>query len=240
MSLHHNPRIVTSGLVLALDAADTNSYPGSGTTWYDLSGTINGATLVNGPLYTSRSKGGIVLDGTNDHISIGTTPALDITSQLTLEILVRNEALADASHGDGLLSKGISDDNNSGVYEMLMVTSGGANYPFIRIRTNSTVTYNPTEIALELNKDYHIVGTYNGSIMRMFINGVEAGSGQAHTGAIELDTGRGLTLGVRYLQSGGDGSSQLDGTIYSARIYNRALSDDEVLQNYQAQKTRFQ
>ena len=66
MALHHSPRIVTSGLVLALDAADRNSYPGSGTTWTDLSGNANNGTLTNGPTFNSANGGSIVFDGTND------------------------------------------------------------------------------------------------------------------------------------------------------------------------------
>lgn len=55
MSLHHNPRIVTSGLVLALDAADINSYPGSGTMWYDVSGNSSNATFSESPTIVDKS-----------------------------------------------------------------------------------------------------------------------------------------------------------------------------------------
>jgi hypothetical protein len=67
MSLSHGPAVVTNGLVLALDAADRNSYPGSGTTWTDLSGRGNNGTLTNGPTYSSSNGGSIVFDGTNDY-----------------------------------------------------------------------------------------------------------------------------------------------------------------------------
>ena len=61
--------IVQDGLVLNLDAGNANSYPGSGTTWSDLSGTGNNATLVNGPTYSSTDGGSIVFDGTNDYVA---------------------------------------------------------------------------------------------------------------------------------------------------------------------------
>ena len=65
-----SPPIVTSGLVLNLDAANPASYPGSGTTWTNLiSGGVNG-TLVNGPTYSSVNGGVIVLDGINDYIDV--------------------------------------------------------------------------------------------------------------------------------------------------------------------------
>ena len=70
MGLAHSPRIVTDGLVLALDAGNTKSYPGSGTSWSDLSGNGNNGTLVNGVVF-SNSNGGIFdFDGIDDYISI--------------------------------------------------------------------------------------------------------------------------------------------------------------------------
>ena len=63
MALHHNPRIVTDGLVLALDAADTNSYPGSGTTWYDLSGNDNHVSMNNSVINSVWSNGAFPLNG---------------------------------------------------------------------------------------------------------------------------------------------------------------------------------
>ena len=68
MSIAGGPDIVENGLVLHLDAADSNSYPGSGTVWTDLSGNGYNGTLTNGPTFSSSNRGGIVLDGTNDYI----------------------------------------------------------------------------------------------------------------------------------------------------------------------------
>ena len=69
MAIKHSPRIVTDGLVLYLDAANTKSYPGSGTTWTDISGKSNNGTLTNGPTFDSGNKGTIVFDGSNDYVS---------------------------------------------------------------------------------------------------------------------------------------------------------------------------
>ena len=70
MSLSHSPSIVTSGLVLCLDAANTRSYPGSGTSWYNLAGTINTGVLTNGPTYGSTNLGSIVFDGVDDYVDM--------------------------------------------------------------------------------------------------------------------------------------------------------------------------
>ena len=71
MAHHYSPKIPHNGLVLALDAANPKSYPGSGTTVNDLSGRNNTATLENGASYSSNDVGYINLDGTNDRISVG-------------------------------------------------------------------------------------------------------------------------------------------------------------------------
>lgn len=69
MGIAYNPSVVTNGLIHYYDAANPKSYPGSGTTWYDLVGNKNG-TLKNGASFSSDNKGVIVLDGTNDWIEI--------------------------------------------------------------------------------------------------------------------------------------------------------------------------
>jgi len=70
MALAHSPRIVTDGLVLCLDAGNTKSYPGSGTTWTDLSGNGNTGTLLNGVIFSNSNGGLFDFDGVNDSISI--------------------------------------------------------------------------------------------------------------------------------------------------------------------------
>ena len=70
MGVFAGPEVVEDGLVLALDAGNTKSYPGSGTTWTDLSGNGNNGTLTNGPTYSSSNGGSIVFDGVNDFVDI--------------------------------------------------------------------------------------------------------------------------------------------------------------------------
>ena len=245
MGLNHGwrgPNIVRNGLVLYLDAGSPNSYQGSGTTWKDISKFYqNNGTLVNGPTFSSANGGSIVFDGTNDYAitTENLTPTLNITSQITLETWLMSTATANVTHGDGINSKGLSSDNNSGVYETLIILSGGINYPFFRMRIGgSTPVYSPTNIPLNLNQIYHFVSTYDGNIIKIFINGVESGTGLVQTGNIEANTQQ-FTLGVRFTNRNGSADSFFSGRIYSNRIYNRALSASEILQNYNATKGRF-
>lgn len=234
--------IVTDGLVLNLDATNINSYPGSGNTWTDTSFYRNNGTLTNGPTFLrERGRGSIVFDGVDDYVitAADSTPALDITSQITLEAWIMSTALANANHGDGLNSKGTSSDGNSGVYEMLLIQSSPVNIPFFRMRIgSSTPTYNPTNIPINLNQIYQIVSTYNGSIMRIYVNGVESGTGLTQSGSIETNTQQ-LTIGVRFNNRGGGSDSFFSGRIYNNKIYNKALSAQEVQQNFNALKSRF-
>jgi hypothetical protein len=205
-----------------------------------VSGNNNTGIFSNGYSFNSSNSGSIVFDGTNDYLitTLNQTPSLNITSQITLETWIKSTALSNALHGDGLFSKGNSSDGNSGVYELLLVPSGSINLPYFRMRIgSSTPVYNPSNITMSVNSIYHVVATYNGSIMRMFVNGVESGSGNSVSGSIESNTQR-LAIGVRHIQID-YGVSFFPGHIYISKIYNRALSASEILQNFNAIKPRF-
>jgi len=91
MAASLGPKITTNGLVLAIDAADKNSYPGSGTVWTDLSGNRNTGTLNNGPTYNSLVGGNILLDGTDDYVSVENNTILN-PSNITVSIWVKRNA----------------------------------------------------------------------------------------------------------------------------------------------------
>ena len=84
MGLSHSPSIVTSNLILALDAANPKSYSGSGNTWFDITGRGNHGTLINGPSYSSSSGGYISCDGTNDYIEVLDNSIFDFDLMISL------------------------------------------------------------------------------------------------------------------------------------------------------------
>jgi len=98
MGTAYNPKIVTDGLVLCLDAGNTKSYPGTGTVWTDLSGNGNNGTLVNGVGYSSDNQGSMVFDGVNDYVITST-----ISSYRSLNMWVylnsKSTYLLDARNG---------------------------------------------------------------------------------------------------------------------------------------------
>jgi hypothetical protein len=83
---HYSPKIVTDGLVLYLDAANTRSYPGTGTTWSDLSRGGNNGSLINGPTFNSANGGSIVFDGSNDYVDCGNIDDIKNASQVSISI----------------------------------------------------------------------------------------------------------------------------------------------------------
>ena len=82
--MYNGPHIATDGLVLYLDAANIKSYPGSGTTWSDLSGNNNSGTLTNGPTFSTGSLGSIVFDGTDDYLNIPDSTAMQVGDVFTI------------------------------------------------------------------------------------------------------------------------------------------------------------
>ena len=209
MSLSHSPRVVTNGLILYLDAANTKSCAGSGTTWLDLSGNARTGTLTNGPTYSSSNKGAITFDGTNDYVSMSLPTLTDLTISLWIKIvsLPGGEKQAFSSPGD---SVGMSVLNNK------FFTWIGAG-----VTGSQTVS---------TDRWYNWIVTRSGSTTRIVIDTVVDGSAVA---------GRDLTGGTCYLSSKDGFDRFLNSTISSASVYNRVLTDAEIVQNFNALRGRF-
>ena len=78
--------IVTDGLILYLDAANTKSYISGSTDWYDLTTYNNDGTLTNGPTFSSTNGGSIVFDGVNDYVQVNNSDILNPTQTITLSV----------------------------------------------------------------------------------------------------------------------------------------------------------
>jgi hypothetical protein len=243
-----NGKIVTNGLILALDAADRNSYSGSGTSWTDLSGNGNTGTLTNGPTYSSTNGGSIVFDGSNDLVTCGNASNIQTFSQITLSTWVKFSGLdyvGNTGNLVGFLSKG-SPDNLPGTpntgfwfsyenrlnksnftYTCFGNTAGGYGGGGNNFSNKSYVFANAVW--------YNITVTVNSSsIGSLYINGTQLGASNTFSGLTISNTVNDLYVG-RIQYSG----YNFNGNIAQSAIYNIALSATEVLQNYNAQKTRF-
>lgn len=237
MSYSNGPKLVTNGLVLYLDAANPKSYIGSGTTWNDLSGNNNSGSLINGPTYNSANKGGIVFDGSNDYVEITSTGSLQInTNEVTVISVVKitefgpNKArLIDTTNGD-FGGQYVLKIGTTSPYQDIswIICPAGSSAQEIRKSTSIiTSTNTPYVIAARWRK--------SDGAAAIFVNGVETSyaATNTYTGNMNsLDTP--FTIG--FLRSYNIYGKQ---TIYLTAVYNRYLSNQEILQNYNSTKGRF-
>ena len=105
------PNLVTDNLILYLDAANTNSYSNSGTTWNDLSGNGYDATLTNGPTYNSDNGGYFIFDGTNDHAVIDSSFQVSTSGTYSFEAWIYKTATS-VNNAGMLISGGYGGDKD--------------------------------------------------------------------------------------------------------------------------------
>ena len=234
MAIKHSPRIVTDGLVAHYDAANTKSYPGSGTTWKDISGKGNDGTLLSGAAFDSSNNGVINLDGTNDRVDINYSPTLAFSNGIiSCEIWVYLDALG---NGFPLICKrGNGATNNDRPY--VFGIHGDGYCRWILTDNGSGITVCDTAVLFEAGRWYHILATHDNSNAKIYLNGVEVKSVSSSINALETTNNNIKTrIGFRHTNTG---SIYGNGRVAMARIYSKALTAAEVLQNYQALKERY-
>ena len=219
--------IVTDGLVLHLDAANKKSYPGSGTAWKDLSGNNTNGTLTNGPTFNSGNAGSIEFDATNDFILISGASSLSVNYHT-------------------ISSWNYSSNYNQYGFMFEKTTNGTVNTQYsLFLNANNTLyyrTYGLSNVStlLNISSNYtnstwtNTVATYDGSNKKIYINGVLKLT-SATTGTVTQNT-----TGTSIIGAYGTGQSYFfNGKIAQTAIYNKALTADEILQNYNATKARY-
>ena len=219
MALSRGPKIVTNGLVLALDAADKNSYKGSGTIWKDVSGNAYNGTLTNGPTFSTENGGSIVFDGTNDFVSVASNANILSTTAYTKMawFYVTNFAT-----DNNIISAG-----SSGQHAFWLFTSNKLNAGH-----NGNWNTVVSTTTLSLNKWYFGAVTFNTTTgWVLYLNGVQEATSVSTT----TFTGTG-TISIGSYQNLGN---YLTGRVATVGVYNRVLSASEILQNFNANRTRF-
>ena len=225
--------IVTSGLVLNLDAGNIYSYAGAGTVWYDVSGNSFNATLINSPTYTSDNGG--VLNWASANSQYATVPMSSTlrVANITQEAWVYLSTTA----GQVFIGSqyGTSYNNSFGLW----VESGAFAFG---VNTGGNLYYSTTS-TVSTGVWYHLTHTYNATTQLFYINGVLAATyNSAASGNISYDTSNTLlAIGADFNGTGYNvgPSVYTNGKMPVVRIYNIALSAAQVLQNYNATKGRF-
>lgn len=214
MTVDAGPDIVTSGLVLSLDAANTKSYPGSGTTWTDLSGNGRNGTLTNGPTYSSSNNGTLVFDGTDDYVLLPTTSDLTFSGDFTFECWILRTGTASSNHIWALPTGQTLQINDVG--SLIYYDTGQRALGAI----NANTWYNATISRISTT----ITGYYNGlSIFSVTNSASHNFSGTAIGYRKDLSP-----FGLYWL-----------GNISNVKLYNRALTQQQVSQNFNALRGRY-
>jgi hypothetical protein len=218
--------IVTSGLTVYLDASNSVSNPGSGTTWYDMSVTkSNDFSLVNGVSFTSFSGGTIYLDGTNDYSVSAKNSGILGNSPRTYIGWYYIIGTAGAGWGD-LMTTGNNDCSS------LM-------FGWSR-RNNTLMTWGgcndvDTGLQLPLNTWLFIAASYDGVNYDAYVNTNTVRLNRAGLNTSESK----IFLGAETTTNGASFRGYMNGHIGNMYQYNRALSSSEITQMYNATKGRF-
>lgn len=224
MSVYGGPDIITDGLVLHLDAGNSKSYPGSGSTWYDLSG--NGNHAINTGLYFNDNPKSFQVYQVGDISEIESTnlqPA-EITVEIMFYLITISDGWLFSCQTSSLsdYNKGYLLRYDNPTYNLFWQTGRGST--FTRITKSGFLTN---------SKWHHVVGTFNADQQALYSNG----SVQTTTGGSIDYTGVRNVITVGTFATSGAGQTYTN--IGFIKVYNRALSSYEIQHNYNALKGRF-
>ena len=223
MSFRFSPKIVNTDLAIYLDAANTRSYPGSGTPWNDLSRNDADGTLINGPTFNSVNGGIISLDGSNQYVEIPKTGILSGKSSFTINCWIRPTSLV------GI--RPIFVNYYVGNLEVLLRINN-SNLQFYTY-TSSQIG-GTTQSFTTVNQWSNVVATYDGATMMTYVNGVPSPTTYSQTGGLATST---LPYLIGYYTS--PTVYYFSGDVSNCAVYTSCLSSAQVVQNYDALKSRF-
>lgn len=223
----YNPTIVTDGLVLYLDAANGRSYPGTGTTWSDLSTNFMSGEIVNSPTFNSNNLGYFQFV-TDDYIRIQNDTSLN-TQTPSVEVWIKTNAL---TQNGFWFEKGAVNTQYSLFQEGVSI-QWRQNYSGIGLNTLSTTTAN----FINTSSWYQIIGTYVSGDRRLYING-NLVRNDTQTGTIGTNN-TGMSIGAYGGYDGTPRNYYYNGNLAICRVYNKVLTPDEIKQNFNATRGRF-
>lgn len=211
------PPVITTGLVFYVDAGNSASYPGTGTTWTDLSGNGNNFTLTNGPIYNTGNGGYFSFDGTNDFAQ---GPTLNVGTSWTVEAWVNTTTTATDAFIGQPTTRGLFFGTRPSAGNVKLGVSGQVNLPW-GFRLSTTNINDGTW--------RYCTATYDASNVRVYVN--------ASLENTTASTGTFTSQAIRIGDSGG--GEFLIGDIAIGRLYNTVLTGAQITQNFNAQKSRY-
>lgn len=241
MALAHSPKIVTDGLMLCLDAANLRSYPGTGNTWFDLSGNGRNATLFNGVAFSTEKSGCLDFDDVlNSYATIphdsqissqvfGTSTNFTISGWFVMDEYINYGTILQKASGSSY-----SNSTNGLWVEATneIRTIIGSNVSSNPAGSTTSVTYSATPGVW-----YNAVAVGDGTYARLYINGIQVGTPALFSNITVTRTENTdpITIGTR--STGSD--PNMDGRVAAIYAYNRGLTAQEIQQNFNALRGRF-
>jgi len=228
MATNYSPKIVTDGLVLCLDAADKNSYPGSGTTWYDLGPNGNNGTLQASTMGTVSGSNTMAFDGGSTKVTLTETTELAFgTGNFSISMWLK--ASSTIGTYSSIFDKGNPSNSSTAGYQLFL--SGGS------LRYNiSNGSGNWSELVVGSSPDmrddawHHFVWAYNGSNIKFYLDNV----------LLDTDTwANGSGSPTADFKIGDSWVTNFTGEIPIFIIYNKELTAKEISQNFNAHRSRF-
>jgi hypothetical protein len=242
MAFHFSPKIVTEGIVLYLDGANGRSYTGTGSSWFDLSSNKYSGSLINGPTFDQKYLGNILFDGTNDYINFGTGGNENVRGLTAMTISA-------ACYCTGYSNPGVVSWAPIAIIDRFNLGTSFRKFALYFLKVTSSLVETVEceffdgiggSVGLSystspLNNFIFVTTTVDSSSSNLYINGQLVDSSSGLTVNSNPQTAD-FTIGSRINTSY---NGNFKGNISSVLIYNRALSSDEVSQNFNVIKTRF-
>lgn len=245
----YGPQTVTDGLILALDAADRNSYPGSGTTWYDISGNGNNGTINSGEFVSEAFGGGYLRNLNNEsnffYITVPNSTTIENTFNTIVggwtieEVIWTNSTVYPEADAGSVISDNAYSLGNTG----FDWNHGYGISSFQFGQSNTAGGYYDDVVVTNIPSQYAQFNTWRlrtmiwnraANTVSLYINGAYIGGGSTPNTAGQsiYDGGSGMSIGTLY-------GWKFYGRRGLFRVYNRVLLTSEIEQNYQAAQTRF-
>ena len=237
MGVAGGPDMIENGLVLSLDAADRNSYVSGSTNWFDLSGVNRSGSLINGPTFNTGSGGSVIFDGVDDLMEGNDGGLFNFgTGDFSIDVWMKYNTLQIGYKS--IFSRG---NPSVGTKRWFYLAKYHADNKFLFAVDDDILKKEViSNTVAQVNTWYHLTGVRRaGNASELYINGIFESS--------QSDAGNSLDANLSdclFRFAAHRGAAQVayefcDCTISNGKIYNRALSASEVLQNYNATKTRF-
>ncbi len=230
MGLGHSPSIVVDGLIFMIDPNNTNCYSGSGNTVYNLVNPSIGGTFVgytSNPIDNTENRT-IYFDGTNNYIDFGDSSIFKLTDNFTLSCWVKSSV-----YGDRAILGNFGPSSNYSGFNLNIQPSN--KFVFLTGSQSSTpsYTYLYADNTFSLNTWYHVTGLRRNGTNYLYINGVLQSSTNTQ---VVASSAQNFYLARWYSNLTG---YYHYGNIGIVSLYNKALSSDEILQNYNATKKKY-